>query len=69
MSPEMRVRVIAKKTKRRNKEYETLYVRIPRTIANALGLKSGSTLRLIIRNVEVNGKQRLALVYFKEEGS
>lgn len=61
------VKVVARRIRRDGKEYETLYVRIPRSVAKALGIKSGEKLVLAIKNIEINGRQKQALVYYKSD--
>lgn len=59
------VKVVARRMRRDGKEYETLYIRIPRSVAKALGIKSGDNLVLLVKNIEVDGRQKPALVYYK----
>jgi len=58
-------KVQAKKFKKRGREYRTLYISIPSSLAHALRIKEGDNLEVIVANVRVNGETKQGLFYYK----
>ena len=61
----LKAKVWAKKIVRGSKEYKTLYIAIPSPIAEELGIKEGDVLKIIVKRIEVNGKEVNAVIYYK----
>jgi len=59
------VRVLERKYVKGNKEYRSYYVVIPSNIARAIGIKRGDVLKVLLKEVEVGGSPKIALVYYK----
>ncbi len=61
----LKAKVWAKKTTKQGKTYKTLYVLIPSPIAETLNINEGDTLKVTIKQVEINGKTVNAIIYYK----
>lgn len=62
----LKVKVQRKKSTKGGKEYESLYIGVPKPYADLLRIKAGEYLSVTIRDIDVNGKRVRALVYWKE---
>ena len=60
------VRVIARKSKYKGKEYPTYYVNVPAALAKLLKIGENDFLNCTITEVTINGKRVKALIYWKE---
>jgi len=57
------VKLQAKTTK--SEKYVQYFVTVPKEFVEALNLRVGDILKVEIREIEVNGSKRKALVYYK----
>jgi|GEM_PF-4795101 len=59
------VKVLERRYVKNNKEYRSYYVVIPSNIAKAIGIKGGDVLKVLLKEVEVDGSPKIALIYYK----
>ena len=64
----IKVRVQSRVTKSRSgREYRSLFVTIPSSVAEFLSIREGDVLWCDVRTVDINGRQVRAVVYYKAE--
>lgn len=63
----LKVRVLGRGSIKAGREYISLYVVIPSTIANLLKIEKGDILECTIQDINVNGRKVKAVIYFKSQ--
>jgi len=61
----LKVKVQAKVSTKKGKDYKTLYVAIPSSVAELLRINEGDILWVTITTVDVGGQKKQAVAYFK----
>ncbi|MCC6023233.1 MAG: hypothetical protein LM600_00860 [Thaumarchaeota archaeon] len=61
------VKVIERRYIKGGREYRSYYVVIPSDVAKAIGLRGGDTLRVLLREVNIDGTLKAALIYYKPD--
>ncbi len=60
-----RVKVQVRVTKKSGREYKTYHITLPKSIVEALNIREGTELECIIKEIDVDGQRKMAIVFYE----